>query len=150
RRDKLLSLGYGSFHAERGRCENKLGTEQQKHFPALERHRFWHDEEQAVAMRGGHECKRNAGVAGSRLDKNALSGLDLSRMLQRLDHGDANTVLHTRNRVEKFKFRKQVGSNAIHPRELFEAHEGRISDRLGDAVVNPAPAGGAAVLFTWG
>ena len=101
---------------------------------------FRHDEDQPVAMRGGNKSKRDPCVTRGGLDENALPGLDLPRLLQRPDHRNANAILDAGNRVEEFKLRKQIGLNAIYPRQLVEPHDRGVSDCLGDGSINAAPA----------
>ena len=79
------------------------------------RHRLRHGEDQLVALGGGGEGERDAGVAGGRLDQRRLARRDLARRLQRLDHRDADAVLDAGDRVEEFELGEEVGDDALLP-----------------------------------
>jgi len=56
-------------------------------------------QDDAVAFHRGHKRQPNAGVAAGGLNQHRLTRLDLPSALGRLDHGEADAVLHARCRV---------------------------------------------------
>jgi hypothetical protein len=140
-REKFLRFRYGSLHPELGRRQDELGPEKCKHLPPLDRHRFRHNEDQAIAVCCGYKGKRNASVARGRLNQNAFSGLDQSRLLHRLDLEDADTVFHASYRIEEFKPCEQISPGPVHARNLVKPHERRISGRIGYRSIDAALPG---------
>ena len=61
-------------------------------------------------------------------------------LFERLDHGDADTVLHARDRIEEFELGQQVGLDALFLGELVQADDGRVADGFEDGIVDVAPA----------
>ena len=59
-------------------------------------------------------------------------------VLRRQDHVDADTVLHAGDRIEEFQLQADVGLYAILGGDVRNAHQRRVADRLGDAVIDPA------------
>ena len=92
------------------------------------------------------EGQRNARVAGGGLDQHAFSRLDLPGMFHRLDHGDADTVLHAGNWVEKFELSEQICPGAFQPGKFIEAHDGGIPYGLSDGAEDPAAPRSAMCL----
>ena len=72
--------------------------------------------------------------------ENGFSGLDFSFPLHRLDHVEADTVFYAGNGIEEFELCQQIGANPVHAGKLIEPDYGRISNRLGDEIVNTASA----------
>ena len=136
--DDLLRLGDGAFHAERSRRQLELRTEQRQHLAALDRHRLRHDQDQLVAARRGDERERDAGVAGSRLDKCRLAGRNLARGFHGIDHADADAVLDAGNRIEEFELRQKIGADIVFFGDAVEPHDRRIADRVGDGIIDAA------------
>src|SRR5271165_854280 len=98
-------------------------------------------------MRCRYKGKRNAGIAGGRLYENAFSGYDLARGFQGLDHGDADTILHTCDRIEKLQLGEKIGMHALFPCQLVEAHDRSVADRLRYRIEDPATARHATGLI---
>ena len=137
---QLLGLGDGALHALRAGREDELGAEEGQHLAALDRHGFRHDEDQAVAARGGHEGEGDAGIARGRLDQGA-AGLEGAGRLQRVDHADADAVLDAGDRVEELELGQEIGLHAALAADAVEAHDGGVADGVGDGIVDPAAAG---------
>jgi hypothetical protein len=51
---------------------------------------------------------------------------------------DADTVLHAGDRIEEFELGEKVGLDALFPGDLFETHQRRIADSVGDRIINAA------------
>ena len=91
--DELVGLGDGALHALGARGQHDLGTVGSCKAAALDAHGVGHDEDHAVAARGGKHCQANAGVARRGLDDGATSG-QTAVLLGRVEHGACNAVLH--------------------------------------------------------
>jgi hypothetical protein len=100
--DDLLGAGDGAAHALLGRGQLQLGAEQQQHLAALDRHALGHDQDQLVALGGGHEGQGDAGVAevGSTITP---PGFNRPLASSRLDHRHADAVLDRSDRVEELQ-----------------------------------------------
>ena len=125
--------------------QHQFGAEQRQHLAALDRHGLRHGQDQLVALGGGGEGERDAGIAGGRLDQRRLAGRDLALGFQRLDHRDADTVLDRGDRVEEFELGQKVGLDALFLGQLVEADDRRVADGLGDRRVDAAAAGLALI-----
>jgi hypothetical protein len=137
---ELLGATDRALHALRARRQLELRAEEGEHLAPLHRHRLRHDQDQAVAAGGGDEGQRDAGIARGRLDQRA-AGLESAGGFQRVDHVDADTVLHARDRVEEFELEQDFGIDAPLLGEPVEAHERRVADGLGDRAVDAAVSG---------
>ena len=122
----LLGLGDRALHAVGGGRQHEFRAQDREHLAALDRHRIRHHEDELVALRGGDEGERDAGIAGCRLDQRILARRDPAGLLHRLDHADADAILHAGQRIEELELREQVGLDALLLRELVEPHERRI------------------------
>ena len=147
--DDFIGLGDGALHAGGAGGQHQFRAEQGQHLAALDRHGLGHDELQLVAAGGGDEGQRDAGVARRRLDQHGLAGDDLAGFLQRVDHGDADAVLDAGYRVEKLKFRQQVGLDTLFLRDAVQPHQRGVADRVGDVVVDAAAALGLRGGHVW-
>ena len=76
-------------------------------------------------------------------------GLIDAGRFHRVDHADADTVLHARDRVEEFELHQDLGVDAIFLRQPIEADQRRVADRVGDGTVNPASAGFRSRFQPW-
>ncbi len=79
-----------------------------EHLAPFDRHRFRHHEDQLVAVGGGDEGERDAGVAACRLDQRRFARRDDARCFECVDHGHADAILDAGDRVEEF----QLGEDA--------------------------------------
>ena len=100
-----MPLAAGVSSSSAPRCDENLA--------ALDRHRFRHDQDQAVAARCGDEGKRDAGVAGCRLDEDGLAGLDLALGFERVDQRHADAILDRGQRIEELELQEDVGLDAL-------------------------------------
>ena len=66
-----------------------------------------HGDDQRIALRGAHHRKPDAGVAAGRLD-HGLAGLELARLLRRLDHAEREAILHRAERIERLDLDVEV------------------------------------------
>jgi len=153
--DQLLGLGDGALHAFRAFGQVQFGAQQLQHLAPLDRHGFGHGQDQAIALGRGDEGQRNAGVARSGLDQRADARLDLARGLQRLDHRQADAVLHARQRVVEFQLGQDVGPGVMGLGQLLHPHQWGRADGVEDRVVDLAselglPGGGSGHITLQG
>ena len=90
---QLLRLGDSALHALCAFREHQLRAIGFHQLAALNGHGLGHDDDDAVASRGGHSGKADSGVAGGGLD-NGCAGLQLAGALRVVDHGLGDTVFH--------------------------------------------------------
>ena len=72
--------------------------------------------------------------------KSGLAGRDDALLFQRLDHRDADAVLHAGERIEEFQLEQDVGLGARFLGHARQAHQRRVADGFGDGVVDAAAA----------
>ena len=135
--EQFLGPGDRALHALGAFGENQFGTEQLEHLAPLHRHGLRHGEDQLVALRGGSERQRYAGISRCRLDQRRLAGGDAALRFHRLDHRDADPVLYAGDRVEEFQLGQDGCLDTLHSGKAVEPDERRIADRFGDGVVYP-------------
>ena len=110
--EQLVGHRDGSTHAAGTRGKDEFGAEQAEENPTLDRHAFRHGENHAVAFRTGHESEGDAGVSRGRLDDES-TGLEFPFAFGGLDHGLADTVLHTEERIEKLGLHADLSSKTL-------------------------------------
>src|SRR5690606_7126056 len=87
----------------------------------------------------GDEGQRNAGIARSRLDDGSAR-LQRAVLFERVDHGDADTVLDAGDGIEEFELGEKVRLDPALLADAVETHERRVADRLRDRIVDtPTP-----------
>ena len=91
-----MRAGDGALHALGRFGQFDLRAQQHQHLAPLQRHGFRHHQDQLVALGRGDKGQRDAGIAAGRLDQHGLARRDDALLFQRLDHGDADAVLHLR------------------------------------------------------
>src|SRR5439155_19508919 len=75
----------------------------------------------------------DSGVPARRFD-NRSARLQPSLPFRRLNHAQANAVLHASTRIKRFQFNQHLGPPVF--RDPMKAHNRRISDHLANVVVN--------------
>ena len=118
-------------HPLRGRRQHQFGAEQRKHLSALDRHRVRHDQNEPIAAGGGDKRQRDSGIARGRLDQHRV-GADPARGLQRIDHRDADAVLHAPDRVEELELGKDIRLDPLQLRQTVEPDDRGFTDGIGD------------------
>ena len=128
--DRVVALG--RVVLDRGRRDHDLGAVRAQKRDLLLAHLVGHDEDAAVALDRGADREPDAGVAGGRLDDRPAR-LELPFALGRLDHRQADPVLHRAARVQVLELREHV--RAARRRELRQADDRRRADELEDCRV---------------
>ena len=118
----------------RGLGQHELRAEGAQHDAPLEAQRLGHDDDAAVALHRGDERQRDAGVAAGRLDDHGLPGLDQAVALGRLDHREADAVLHAAGGVLALELRDDLRPLGRPCGHAVQAHQRRAADQLGDVV----------------
>ena len=136
-RQQLVGARDCAAHALLARRQDQFGPEIGQHLPPLDRYRFRHGQDQAVAACSGDEGEPDSGVARGGFDQRRAR-LDLAFAFQRQDHVDADSVLDAGNRVEELELQRKVGGDALLGADARDADQRRVADCLGDAVVDPA------------
>jgi hypothetical protein len=131
---ELLGLGHRALHALAARREHQLRAVGAQQPATLLAHRLRHREDDAVAAGGAHEGEGDPGVAARRLDDRPAR-LQLPRRLGRVDHRDADAVLHAARRVVELQLGGHRGARALG--EPVQAHQRCVADQLGNVVVDP-------------
>ena len=129
---QLLGFGDGPFHPFSARRQDQLGPEHCQQRTALERHCLGHGENDLVALGGRHESQRYAGIAARRLNDNGVL-LEYPPLLRIFNHGHADAVLHTAERIKELALEQNGGWHPV--RDLVQAHQRRMTDRFDDIVV---------------
>ena len=112
------------------RGQHHLGAEE-AHQPApLDAELLRHGHHQRIALGGAHHGEPDAGVAAGRLD-DGLPGLELARLLGRLDHAQRQPILDRAQRIERLDLDEQVHARRRQP---VDPHDGRVADRLQDTL----------------
>jgi hypothetical protein len=119
----------------RGGRDDHLGAERLEQPHLLLRHLVGHGEDALVALDGCRERQPHARVAARGLHDRAAR-LEVPRALQRLDHGQADAVLHRTARIEEVGL--AVHRRAHAARDAREPDHGRPADRVEDGVVRAA------------
>ena len=91
--DQLMGAGDGALHALGGFGQFQLRAQDQQHLAPFQRHGFRHHQDQPIALGGGDEGQRDAGIAAGGFDQGGFAGRDDALLFQRLDHRDADAVL---------------------------------------------------------
>ena len=100
--------------ALRLRRQDHLGAEK-AHQPApLDAELLGHRDHQRIALGGAHHREADAGVAAGRLD-DGLAGLELTRLLGRLDDAQREAVLDRAQRVEGLDLHEEVHARRRQP-----------------------------------
>ena len=107
-RGELLGLGDGALHALGTVGEDELRAVGLHQLAALDAHGLRHDDDDAVAARGGDGGEADTGVAGGRLDDNGV-GLQLAAGLGVIEDGLGDTILDGAGGVEVFKLGEKLG-----------------------------------------
>src|SRR4029079_19796153 len=89
-----------------------------------------HDHQRMTALRAHHR-EPDAGVATRRFD-HGLPGFEHARARRRVDHAKCEAILDAAEWITRFELGIQLDAGG---RELVDAHDGRLADRLRDVVV---------------
>ena len=108
----LVGLGDGALHAVGAGGEHEFGAEGAEQHAAFDAHGFGHGEDELVALGGGDEGQRDAGVAAGGLDEDGFAGLDFAGFLGVLDHGHADAVLDAGEGVLAFELGDDGGGQS--------------------------------------
>jgi hypothetical protein len=125
--DRLL------HHAEAAlgrRRDDDLGAEEAHEPAALDAERFGHGDDERIAFGGADHGEPDAGIAAGRLD-DGLAGLQLARLLRRLDDAERQAVLDRAERIEGLDLDVEVDAGRG---EAVDAHHRRAPDGLEDAL----------------
>ena len=134
---QLVGLGDGALHALRALGQHQLGAVGLHQLAALDAHRLRHDDDDAVAARGGHGGKADARVAGGRLDDDG-AGLQLALGLRLIDHRLGDTVLHAAGGVEVLQLREDARLELLGLFDMGQLQQGGLADQLVSGSINLA------------
>ena len=134
---QLVRLGDGALHALGAVGQHQFGTVGFHELAALDAHRFGHDDDDAVAARGGDACQTDAGVAGGRLN-NDRAGLELARCLGVVDHGLGDAVLDGTGGVEVFQLGKDFCLQVFGLFDMGQFQQRGVADQLVCGCINVA------------
>ena len=134
-RGDLLRLGNGTLHALRTVRQDKLRTIGLEQIAALDTHGLRHGQDDAVAARGRHGGKADAGVAARRLDDDSAR-LQQAALLGIVQHGAGDAVLYAARGVKIFDLGQQVCLQAARRGKALQLHERRVADELGNAGID--------------
>ena len=133
--DRVVALG--RFRRDVGRAQHDLGAVRPQELLLLGRLLVGHDEDAPVTLERRGDRQAVPGVPRGRLDDRA-AGLEQARPLGRLDHRQADPVLHRAARVEHLQLRQQErltvdrGDVADEPADPDERRVAdQVEDRLG-------------------
>ena len=128
----LHDVVLGVIGRHRRRRDDDLGPEGAQQAGFLLRHLVRHREDAAVALHRGREREPHARVPRRRFDDQP-AGPEPTLTLRRLDHGEADAVLHRAPRVEELRLGVERRADSL--RQLVEADQRRPADRLEDVSV---------------
>ena len=128
-RGDLLGLGNGTLHALCTIGEDKLRAVGLHQLAALNAHGLGHDDDNAVAARGGNRGKADAGIAGGGLDDNRVA-LELAARLGVIKNGLGNAILDRACWVEIFKLCKQFCFELFRLFNVRKLQKRRAADQL--------------------
>ena len=134
-RGDLLRLGNGTLHALRAVRQDELRAISLEQVAALDAHGLRHGQDDAIAARGRHGGKADAGVAARRLDDDSAR-LQQAALLGIVQHGTGDAVLYTARGVKIFDLGQQVCLQAARRGKALQLHERRVADELGNAVID--------------
>ena len=123
--DAVVALG--RVRVDRGRRDHDLGAVRAEHRDLLLAHLVGHDEDAAVAAERGRDREPDAGVARGRLDDRA-SRAKPAVLLRRLDHREADAVLHGAAGVQVLELREELARDVAG--EALEPDDRRVPDEL--------------------
>jgi hypothetical protein len=138
---QLVGAGDGALHALGRFGQLDLRPQDHQHLAPFQRHALGHHQDQLVALGRGHEGKRDAGVAAGWLDQHRLARRDDALLFHRLDHVDADAILDRGEGIEELQLQQDVGLGARLLGHALQAHQGRIADGFGDAVIDASASG---------
>ena len=129
---QLVRLGDGALHALRALGEHQLRAVGLHQLAALDAHGLRHDDDDAVAARGGDGGKTDAGVAGGRLNDDGASGVSSPFGLRVVEHRLRNAVLHSVRRGSEYSsFARMLGVQVRCFSSIWrELQQRRVADQL--------------------
>jgi hypothetical protein len=119
---------------------SRLGAQDQQHLAPLQRHALGHDQDQLVALGGGHEGQRDAGVAAGRLDDHA-AGLQAPLASRYSIIATPMRSFTEAERVEELQLGDHLALGLQRGGQARQAHQRRVADQVEDGVEDLAPAG---------
>ena len=134
---QLVRLGDGALHALGAVGQHQFGTVGFHELAALDAHRFGHDDDDAVAARGGDACQADAGIAGGRLNDDR-AGLELARRLGIVDHSLGDAILDGTGGVEVFQLGKDLCLQVFGLFDMGKLQQRGVADQLVCGCINVA------------
>jgi hypothetical protein len=125
RRHRVVRLGRVGLDGRRR--DHDLRAVRAQHRDLLLAHLVRHHEDAAIALRGRRDREPDAGVSGRRLHDRP-AGLELAVPLCRLEHGEADAVLHRPAGVEVLELREVRAPGLA--AQLLEADDRSVADEL--------------------
>jgi len=104
--------------------QNKARSERRHHLPALNAHRFRHDQRYLVAAGCADKRQRNTRITAGRLD-DFHAGLEHPPLLGIPDHRGAYAAFHRIGGIPSFNFRERQHLTARHFAKL---HQRRVAN----------------------
>ena len=129
----LGQLGRLAHHADAAlgrRRDDHLGAEEAHEAPTLDAEGLGHGDDERVALGRADHGEADAGIAAGRLD-HGLAGLQLARLLRRLDDAEGQPVLDRAERIEGLDLDEEVDAGR---RQAVDADDRGVPDGPEDGI----------------
>ena len=136
-RDKTVGNLFGEFVGFFDSPLHALGTIGQDEFctvcfhdlASFNRHRFGHDDDNAITARSGNRCQTNSRIPRCRLDDDRSFAQNAAR-LGVVDHRLRNAVFHRSSRVKILDLRQNPRLQTVFPFDMRQLHQRRVTNQF--------------------